>query len=99
MFGRENRHLGSVVARFHVFGRLSVKAKLFVRTKFSLHGARAKSQPPSLVPSDIPPIRGRRKVEISPEGWDSLIDAPPVFAVKLTRKPTAYANQRMLRIP
>jgi hypothetical protein len=29
----------------------------------------------------------------------SLIDAPPVFAVKLTRKPTAYANQRMLRIP
>jgi hypothetical protein len=39
VFGRENRHLGSVVARFHVFGRLSVKAKLFVRTKFSLHGA------------------------------------------------------------
>ena len=33
----------------------------------------------------------RRKAEISPRDGDSLIDAP--------RKPTAYANQRMLGIP
>jgi hypothetical protein len=51
------------------------------------------------VPSDTLLIGARRKVEISPKGWDSLIDAPPVFAVKLIRKSPAYANQRMLRIP
>ena len=51
------------------------------------------------MPSDTTLIRARRKVEISPKGWDSLIDAPPVFAVKLTRKPTAYDNQRTLGIP
>ena len=42
------------------------------------------------MPSDPPLIRARRKAENSPRGWDSLIDVP--------RKPTAYANQRMLRI-
>ncbi len=40
VFGGENRHLGWVAESFHAFGRLSVKAKLLVRTKCSLHGAR-----------------------------------------------------------
>jgi len=39
MFGRENRHLGSVSTRFHAFRRPSVKAKLLVRTNGSLHGS------------------------------------------------------------
>ena len=49
------------------------------------------SLPLTLGPSDTPLIRARRKVEISPRGWNSLIDVP--------RKSTAYANQRVLRIP
>jgi len=49
----------------------------------------------------------RPELGLGPSPGPGLIDVPPglpalavsLVAVKLTRKPTAYANQRMLRIP
>ena len=43
-----------------------------------------------------PTDQGQTQSQDPPKGLVSLIDAPPVFAVQLTRKPSAFAHQRIL---